>query len=78
MAWFIARSPYLAPGYRVVIAEDYLLRAQPLHLSAICVKKSLPLSSTRMKAGKSYTSIFQMASMPNSGYSRSSTFLMEF
>ena len=39
-------------------------------------KKLFPLSSTRRKAGKSTTSIFQMASMPNSGYSRHSTFLM--
>ena len=30
----------------------------------------------KMKAGKSTTSIFQMASMPSSGYSRHSTFLM--
>ena len=30
-----------------------------------CLKKSLPLSSTRMKAGKSSTVIFQMASMPS-------------
>ena len=41
-----------------------------------CLKKSFPLSSTRMKAGKSTTSIFQIASMPNSGYSSNSTFLM--
>lgn len=32
-----------------------------------CLKKSLPLSSTRMNAGKSSTSIFQTASMPSSG-----------
>lgn len=41
-----------------------------------CLKKSLPLSSTRMKAGKFSTSIFQTASIPSSGYSTSSTFLM--
>ena len=41
-----------------------------------CLKKSLPLSSTRMKAGKSSTSIFQMASMPSSGYSTHSMLLM--
>ena len=41
-----------------------------------CWKKSLPLSSTRMKAGKSTTSIAQIASIPSSGYSRTSTFLM--
>jgi len=45
---------------------------------AIFWKKSLPLSSTRMKAGKSSTSIFQMASMPNSGYSTHSMLLMLF
>ncbi len=33
----------------------------------ICWKKSLPLSSTRIKAGKSSTSIFQIASIPSSG-----------
>lgn len=31
------------------------------------LKKSFPLSSTRIKAGKSTTSIFQTASMPSSG-----------
>ena len=36
-------------------------------------KKSLPLSSTTMKAGKSSTSIRQTASMPSSGYSSTST-----
>ncbi len=43
-----------------------------------CAKKSLPLSSTMMKAGKSSTSIRQMASMPSSSYSWTSTFLMQF
>ena len=43
-----------------------------------CLKKSLPLSSTRMKAGKSSTSIFQMASIPSSGYSTHSMLLMLF
>ena len=33
------------------------------------LKKSLPLSSMTMKAGKFSTSIFQIASMPSSGYS---------
>ena len=40
------------------------------------LKKSLPLSSTTMKAGKSTTSIFQTASMPSSGYSSTSTLVM--
>ncbi len=41
-------------------------------------KKSLPLSSTTMKAGNFSTSIFQTASIPNSGYSKTSTFRMLF
>ncbi len=41
------------------------------------LKKSLPLSSTTMNAGKSSTSIFQTASMPSSSYSTTSTFLMQ-
>ncbi len=40
------------------------------------LKKSLPLSSTRIKAGKATTSIFQTASIPSSGKSMHSTFLM--
>ena len=40
-------------------------------------KKSLPLSSTTMKAGKSSTSILQTASMPSSGYSSTSTLRMQ-
>lgn len=43
-----------------------------------CLKKSLPLSSTRMNAGKSSTSIFQIASMPSSGYSTHSIDLILF
>lgn len=41
------------------------------------LKKSLPLSSMMMNAGKSTTSIRQIASMPSSGYSTTSTFLMQ-
>jgi hypothetical protein len=41
-------------------------------------KKSLPLSSTTMKAGKFSTSIFHTASMPSSGNSCTSTFFMQF
>ena len=44
---------------------------------AVSAKKSLPLSSTTMKAGKSSTSIFQTAYMPSSGYSSTSTCLMQ-
>ena len=46
--------------------------------SPICLKKSFPLSSTRMKAGKSATWIFQIASIPSSGYSTHSMDLMLF
>ena len=41
------------------------------------MKKSLPLSSTTMKAGKSSTSIFQTASMPSSSYSSTDTEVMQ-
>src|SRR5260370_12282525 len=40
-------------------------------------KKSLPLSSTTMNAGKSRTSIGNRASMPSSGYSSTSTRVMQ-
>ncbi len=40
-------------------------------------KKSFPLSSTTMNAGKSRTSICQTASMPSSGYSSTSTRVMQ-
>ncbi len=41
-----------------------------------CLKKSFPLSSTRINAGKFSTSIFHTASIPSSGKSIHSTFLM--
>ena len=41
------------------------------------LKKSLPLSSTMMKAGKFSTVILKTASIPSSSYSTSSTFLMK-
>ena len=41
-----------------------------------CWKKSLPLSSTSMNAGKSSTSMRKIASIPSSGYSRTSTLRM--
>ena len=58
-----------------------LSRLAHLHLAQgvhgfSCLKKSLPLSSTRINAGKSSTVIFQMASMPSSGYSTHSMLLM--
>jgi hypothetical protein len=41
------------------------------------LKKSFPLSSMTTNAGKSTTSMRQIASMPSSGYSTVSTFLMQ-
>ena len=58
-----------------MVANDTKVRDGSQSRSA---KKSLPLSSVTMKAGKSSTSMRQMASMPSSGYSRTSTRLMEF
>ena len=52
-------------------------RRQPPHPKFNSLKKSLPLSSMMMKAGKSTTSMRQIASMPSSGYSTTSTFLMQ-
>src|SRR5690606_30038358 len=52
-----------------------LLRMHQPRLSSL--KKSLPLSSRTMKAGKSSTSMRQIASMPSSGYSTTSTLLMQ-
>src|SRR5690242_13291012 len=48
-----------------------------LHPKFNPLKKSFPLSSITMKAGKSTTSMRQIASMPSSGYSSTSTFLMQ-
>ncbi len=74
-----ARSPSITSSWiaelsQRVVALQKKLRSQDRFNS---LKKSLPLSSTTMKAGKSSTSIFQIASMPSSGYSSSSTFLMQ-
>ena len=43
----------------------------------VSAKKSLPLSSTTTNAGKSSTSIRQIASMPSSSYSSTSTLVMQ-
>src|ERR1700742_4087010 len=59
------------PAFRESVEAD---RPQPRFNS---LKKSLPLSSMMMKAGKSTTSIRQIASMPSSGYSTTSTFLIQ-
>ena len=52
-------------------------RGEGFHPKFSSLKKSFPLSSITMKAGKSTTSIRQIASMPSSGYSTHSTFLMQ-
>ena len=60
-------------------ADDRIFAEAPPALEdQIFAKKSLPLSSTMMNAGKSSTSIRQMASIPSSSYSWISTFLMQF
>ena len=62
----------------VVETGDCLgLHASSLRGDQRSAKKSFPLSSTMTKAGKSSTSIFQIASIPSSGYSKTSTFLMQ-
>src|SRR5688572_9362787 len=53
------------------------VEAQRPHPRFISLKKSLPLSSMMMKTGKSSTSMRQIASIPSSGYSTTSTFLMQ-
>src|SRR6516165_6643077 len=45
----------------------------PIRPQPSALKKSFPLSSMTMKAGKSTTSIRQTASIPSSGYSTTST-----
>ena len=54
-----------------------IFQTSGLHPKFNSLKKSLPLSSMMMKAGKSSTSMRQIASMPSSGYSTTSTFLMQ-
>lgn len=54
------------------LAPPFLLLTQIEFLEEV-----IALSSMTMKAGKSSTSIRQIASMPSSGYSTTSTFLMQ-
>ncbi len=49
--------------------DDRTVSADRRHPKFNSLKKSLPLSSMTMKAGKSTTSMRQIASMPSSGYS---------
>src|SRR5690242_17354102 len=70
----LARAPVDAngdPAFRKSVEAE---RPQPRFNS---LKKSLPLSSMMMNAGKSTTSMRQIASIPSSGYSTTSTFLMQ-
>src|SRR4029078_3226718 len=53
------------------------IRERTIYPRFSSLKKSLPLLSMTMKAGKSTTSMRQIASMPSSGYSTHSTFLMQ-
>src|SRR5208282_2206669 len=66
------------PTTRCVAGRDCwrLGQTERTNYSPNCLKKSLPLSSTRMNAGKFSTSIFQTASIPSSAKSMHSTFLM--
>ena len=65
----------------VINRKNYLLLLVTYYLAQrglICLKKSFPLSSTKINAGKSSTSIFQIAYIPNSGYSTHSMLLILF
>ena len=79
--WWKARTACAAGGARrqgygdPALAES--VEAERPHPRFNSLKKSLPLSSMMMKAGKSSTSMRQIASMPSSGYSTTSTFLMQ-
>ena len=66
-----------APVSPYIIYDYYLLHALHGVHGLSCLKKSLPLSSTNIKAGKFSTLIFHIASMPSSGYSTHSMLLMQ-
>jgi hypothetical protein len=55
-------------------SREQAARGPPRHYNSS--KKSFPLSSTTINAGKSTTSIFRIASIPSSSKSTISTFLM--
>ena len=57
------------------ISTDMVCKGKKLYHRRFS-KKSFPLSSTRINAGKFFTVIINMASMPSSGYSMISTFVM--
>ena len=66
------------PACRRIPLFIYLYRSRNQQRGLICLKKSLPLLSTKINAGKFSTSIFQIASIPNSGYSTHSMLLILF
>ena len=66
------------PACRRIPLFIYLYRSKNQQRGLICLKKSLPLLSTKINAGKFSTSIFQIASIPNSGYSTHSMLLILF
>ena len=72
----LRRGEKLADVYRAL--WGVVRRRSPCaHPRFNSLKKSLPLWSITMKAGKFSTSMRQIASMPSSGYSTGSTFLMQ-
>ena len=76
---FATKAPGFGRGLFASLLRRTFVRARQrfVHPKFNSLKKSLPLSSMTMKAGKSTTSMRQIASMPSSGYSRVSTFLMQ-
>src|SRR6185437_5107054 len=73
----VLRAVLLLIGHRPIIRQGRWPMVSTGDLRAVMsAKKSLPLSSTTMKAGKSRTSIRQTASIPSSGYSITSTLVM--
>jgi len=66
------------PACRRIPLFIYLYRSRNQQRGLICLKKSFPLLSTKINAGKFSTSIFQIASIPNSGYSTHSMLLILF
>jgi hypothetical protein len=80
MSWQRLRTALWSRLHRPALSASGAIPPGPHFATAgytpSCLKKSLPLSSTRMNAGKSTTSIFQTASMPSSGKSMHSTFVM--
>ena len=71
----ISSFPHASPLCVSATLRETILHPCAGHLVRL-VKKSFPLSSTRMKAGKFSTRIFHTASIPSSGNSTTSCDLM--